>query len=250
MRKFIYTIAAVGALIWSGAAWAVLQETTVTLTDHGEPLPEATITLNLITDSQPPPETKTEKTDESGKIVLVHEEEDKKSDKSVDVIVTTSEGKTFIRRIILHELLTSESIEVAAPPVNECIDLTNLDDEQLQIIINDPNLRTRISRLIEETEQTEEGKKKGGETSETTSAHESKETTSSTGKGKSKEKKVVKRKGPKHPTASDEPTSGARNLLGTGLAIGLGVAGSRGHGKAHHGEHSKGMGGTGGGGMD
>jgi hypothetical protein len=246
MRKLIYAIAALGALAWSGAAWAVLQETTITLTDNGRPLPEATITLNRITDSQPPPEPKTEKTDDSGKIVLVHEEEDKTSDKSVDVIVTTSEGKTFIRRIVLHELLTGESIDVAAPSVNECIDLTNLDDEQLRIIINDPNLRTRISRLIEETEQTEEVEEKEGKTSETTSAHESKETTSSTGKGKSKEKKVVKRKEQKHPTASDEPASGARNLLGTGLAIGMGIAGSRGHGKGHHGEHSKGMGGTGG----
>ena len=66
MRKLIYAIAAAGALTWSSAAWAVLKETTVTLTDHGEPLRGATITLNRLTDSQPPPELKTEKTDESG----------------------------------------------------------------------------------------------------------------------------------------------------------------------------------------
>ena len=93
MGKLIYALAAFGALAWSDPAWAVLQETTITLTDHGKPLPEATITLNRLTDSQPPPQPKTEKTDDSGKVVLVHDKEDKKSDSTIELIVTTSEGE-------------------------------------------------------------------------------------------------------------------------------------------------------------
>lgn len=64
MRKIIYAMAAFGALVWPGAAWAVVQETTVTPADNGKPLPSATITLTR-TDSQSPPASNTEKTDTS-----------------------------------------------------------------------------------------------------------------------------------------------------------------------------------------
>src|ERR1700730_4999951 len=206
MRKLIYTIAAVGALAWSSAAWAVLQETTITLTDNGKPLPEATITLNRLSDSEPPPEPKTEKTDESGKIVIVHDEEDNTSDSTVELIVHTSEGKTLTRRVVLKEFLISESVDVAAPSETqqasesqnqvpkECLDLTNLDDRQLEILINDPALRARIVKLIEETEQTDETKQteetKTEETKQTETLQEKKKRTEKKSvSGKSKEKK-------------------------------------------------------------
>jgi len=183
MGKLIYAIAAFGALAWSDPAWAVLQETTITLTDHGKPLPEATVTLNRLTDSQPPPQPKTEKTDDSGKVVLVHDKEDKKSDSTIELIVKTSEGETLTRRVVLRELLRSESIDVAVPSepqegseaVAECQDLTHLDDpqlqeiltslddEQLQIIVDNPELRTRIMKLINESKQTEELQEKNTE---------------------------------------------------------------------------------------
>ena len=98
-----------------GAALAVVQETTVVITDHGEPLPNATITLNRLTDNEPPPATKTEKTDDSGKIVLEHQDKDKTSDRPIEVVVTTKEGKTFTRRIVVKELLTHETVEVVVP---------------------------------------------------------------------------------------------------------------------------------------
>ena len=262
---------------WRGRArrCAVLQETTVTITDHGEPLPNATITLNRLTDSEPPPETKTEKTDDSGKIVLEHQDEDKTSDSTVEVIVTTKEGKTFTRRLVLKELLTHETVEVVVPTetqevaqpsqqeaTNECPDLTKLDDQQLHTMINTPELRERIVKLIEETEQTEESKqteetkqieetrtdeaKQKQETNQTEKVQQSKKgtekkTVSSKSKepasGKSKEKKVVQKKGGKHPTASAAPRRGpgTAEILGTGLSIGLGIAGShQGGGMEHH----------------
>jgi len=245
MRKLIYAIAALGALAWSGAAWAVVQETTVTLTDHGEPLRSATISLNRLTDSQPPPELKTEKTDESGKIVLKHEDEDETSDATVEVIVTTTEGKTFTRRLVLKELLTSEAIEVVVPSethqaaessqdqaTKECADLTKLDDQQLEILVNNPELRARIVKLIEETERTEQ-------TEQTEELQEGKKGTEKKSvSGKSKEKKVVRKKEKKHPTASAAPKSGpsTAKIVGTGLAIGLGIAGSQhGHGTGRRG---------------
>lgn len=278
MRKLIYAIAAVGALAWPGAAWAVLQETTVTLTDNGKPLPEATITLNRLTDSQPPPETKTEKTDDTGKVVIVYDDEDKKSDSTVEIIIKTSEGKTLTRRFILREFLTSETIDVAVPSetqrvsepsqvTEECADLTNLDDQQLDIIVNNPELRERIVKLIEETEETEEAKQteetkqteEAKQTEQTEKAQEGKKATEKKsvsvkskepGSGKAKEKKkVVRKKGEKRPTASAAPKSGpgAAEIVGTGLSIGLGIARSRqGHdaGRRGHGMgsgHSKGM---------
>ena len=237
MRRLIYAIAAVGALAWSSAAWAVLRETTVTLTDHGEPLPNATITLNRLTDSEPPPEPKTEETDESGKIVLVHEEDDKQSDVPVDLIITTHDGKTLTRRIVLRELLTSETIDVAAlsethvvAVEKECEDVTTLDDEQLRILLGNPELRERIVKLIEETEETEQTETEKATPSE---ADKAKETVS----GKSKEKEAVQKKPKKQPTAtaSRKKGLGAAEVLGTGLSIGLGIAGSHhGHGEEHH----------------
>ena len=40
-------IAAVLAIIWSSAALAVYQETSVTVTDKGTPVPEQTVTLTV-----------------------------------------------------------------------------------------------------------------------------------------------------------------------------------------------------------
>jgi hypothetical protein len=245
MHKIVYAAVALAVLGWSGSAWAVLQETTVTLTDNGEPLPEATITLNRITDSETPPEPKTETTDDSGKIVIVHEDKDKDSDSVVEIIAKTKEGKTITRRILLREFVTSETIDVAVPfetehagessPVAEiCPDLTTLDDEKLKIMLGNPELRERIVKLIEETEETEEPE----------TATETKQEENKTVSRPSKEKKkAVQKKPKKQPTitASQKKGPGAAAILGTGLSIGLGVAGSRsGHGGGHR-DHMKKM---------
>jgi hypothetical protein len=244
MHKIICVTVALAVLGWSGSAWAVLQETTVTLTDNGKPLPEAKITLNRITDSEPAPEPKTEKTDESGKIVIVHDDKDKTSDSTIDIIVQTSEGKTLTRRLLVREFLTSETIDVAVPfetqhagessqAAEECADLTTLDDDQLKIMLGNPELRERIVKLIEETEETEEP-----ETA--TETKKEKETVSRPGKEK---KKAAQKKSKKQPTTttSQRKGPGAAEVLGTGLSIGLGIAGSRsGRGGGHRG-HMKGM---------
>jgi len=309
MRKIIHAIAVLGTLAWSGAAWAVLQEATVTLTDNGKPLPGATITLTR-TETQPPPQQTTEKTtekttkkmdssseaadeeenrnpdgkidltvttetategktDDSGKIVVVHDEEDAKSDDTVDLTVTTAEGKQLTRRVTLTALLTNDSIDVSLPSeaqqgagpsqkqtTAECIDLTNLDDRDLQTIVNNPDLRTRMVKLIDEIKQTEEttrtdetkpteevqeGKK--GKTKKPNSAASSKGNEAASSKSKGK---VVRKKEGKHPkrsatqTSGAKPSGGAAEVLGTGLAIGLGVATSRrGHGSTRHGKDMK-----------
>ena len=168
MRKLICALAVFGALAFPGTALAVVQETTVTITDHGEPLPNATITINRLSEKEPPPATKTEKTDDSGKIVLEHQDKDKTSDRPIEVTVTTKEGKTFTRRVVLKELLTRETVEVVVPAetqavelpsqravTDECSDLTKLDDRQLYTLVKTPELRERIVKLIEETKQTE-----------------------------------------------------------------------------------------------
>src|SRR6185312_8457227 len=103
---------------------------------------------------------KTEKTDNSGKIVIVHDDKDKDSDSTLDVIIETSVGKTITRRILLREFVTSETIDVAVPfesrlageesrAAEECADLTTLDDERLNIMLGNPELRERIVKLIE-----------------------------------------------------------------------------------------------------
>lgn len=240
MRKFIYVLAAVGGFAWSGTAWAVLQETTLTLTDNGEPLPEATITLNRLTDSEQPPEPKAEKTDKTGKIVIIHDDADEDSDSIVEIIVKTSEGKTLTRRLVLREFLTSETIDVAVPSETQrvaepsqvseqCPNLTDLDDQHLKIMLDNPELRERIVKLIEETQQTEQTETENATPAE---AGKAKKTVSR----KSKEKKAAQKKSGKQPTASASQRKGpsAAEVLGTGLSIGLGIAGSRrGHGGGH-----------------
>src|SRR5262245_59368635 len=122
MRKLIYALAAFGAFALPDVALAVVQETTVIITDHGQPLPNATITLNRPGENEPLPETKTEKTDDSGKIVLEHQDKDKTSDRPVEVTVTTKEGKTFTRRLVLRELLTHETVEVVVPAETQAVE--------------------------------------------------------------------------------------------------------------------------------
>jgi outer membrane biosynthesis protein TonB len=210
--------------------------------------------------------------------VIVHEEEDKNSDSTVEITVKTIEGKTLTRRLVLREFLTNEKIEVAVPSetervaepsqvVEQCPNLTTLDDQQLKIMLDDPEVRERIVKLIEESEQTEETeeetKKEKATPVETERAKESKKTTGKKAVSrKSKEnikRKAVQKKSKKQPAASvsqrqkkskKQPAAsvsqrkgpGAAAILGTGLSIGLGVAGSRhghGGGHRHHGMGSR-----------
>src|ERR1039458_164150 len=115
MHKISYALAILGVLAWSGAARAVFQETTLTITDNGTPIPSATVTLKSAnpTEKHEAPRPKTAKTDEHGKIVLEHDEEDKKSNSLVEVTVTTDSGKTITRRSTLTDLLADTPFDVS-----------------------------------------------------------------------------------------------------------------------------------------
>src|SRR5262249_9509879 len=84
MRKVIVALAIAIAVAWSGPAHAVLTETTVTVTDRGHPIPNATIKLTR-SDRRPPPRPKTAKTSRTGTVVV---RTDKKKDEPAGVMVT------------------------------------------------------------------------------------------------------------------------------------------------------------------
>ena len=109
------------------------------------------------------------------------------------MVVTTKEGKTFTRRIVVKELLTHETVEVVVPAethaesARECPDLTTLDDQQLSTIVKTPELRERIVKLIEETKQTEQTKTEES----TTRTEHAKKTAQESRKGSEKRQKVA-----------------------------------------------------------
>ena len=60
MRKVIGALALAIAVGWSSSAYAVLKDTTVTVTDKGQPIPNATIKIAR-SDRKPAPRPKTRK---------------------------------------------------------------------------------------------------------------------------------------------------------------------------------------------
>src|SRR5260370_33415638 len=84
-------IAAVLAIIWSSAALAVYQETSVTVTDKGTPVPEQTVTLTVKEkDPQRPLKPKIKryekhKTNRDGNTVIKYDEKEKHHDFSSDI---------------------------------------------------------------------------------------------------------------------------------------------------------------------
>ena len=228
MSKISYAIVILGMLVWSGAARAVLQETTVTITDNGKPLPSATVTLNSVTPTDKPntptdnhetPRPKTAKTDENGKIVLEYDDGDKKSNSLFDVTIATDDGKTFTRRSSLADLLANVPFDVSG---SECTDLRKLSDAQLSTILDNPEMRTRISTLIDERNQTARERRK------TEQQHEMKT---------QKSKKTTKRRNKNSDEDSRGPSqsnSDTNEAIATGasiaIGIGLGAIGRRGGG--------------------
>jgi endosialidase-like protein len=125
MRKVMFAVAALGALVWSSAVWAVV-DTTVTITNkQGEPLRNATISAQRL-DKKKAPELKTQTTDTSGKrtaqtndkgeVILTHEEKDKDDDAPFIITARTKEGTTLRTRTTLREALTSGKVALTEPP--------------------------------------------------------------------------------------------------------------------------------------
>lgn len=46
MRKFMFG-AAIAAVVWAAPAWAIIGSTTIKVTDRGQPIPTATVTLTF-----------------------------------------------------------------------------------------------------------------------------------------------------------------------------------------------------------
>jgi hypothetical protein len=70
MRKSIIAAAALSALTWSTIAWAVL-DTSVTITNEGQPVPGATISVST---SEGPPPKPVKKSDTSGRVPVRYDE--------------------------------------------------------------------------------------------------------------------------------------------------------------------------------
>lgn len=89
MRKISFLILGLGAFVYAGSAWAVVDKT-VTITDKdGKPIPEQTVTISRV-DKKDGPRTTTAKTDKDGKITIKRGETDKDDD--AQLIITIGEG--------------------------------------------------------------------------------------------------------------------------------------------------------------
>ena len=115
-------IAAVLAIIWSSAALAVYQETSVTVTDKGTPVPEQTVTLTVKEkDPQRPQKPKIKrvvkhKTNRDGKIVVKYDDKENRPDIIVDIELRTSDGGTRVMRdVAIATLIAPDQL----PPSNE-----------------------------------------------------------------------------------------------------------------------------------
>src|SRR5258705_12079030 len=97
-RRPLGIIAAVLAIIWSSAALAVYQETSVTVTDKGTPVPEQTVTFTVKeNDPQRPQKPKIKrvvkhKTNHDAKIVVNYDDKENRPDIIVAIEVRTSDA--------------------------------------------------------------------------------------------------------------------------------------------------------------
>jgi opacity protein-like surface antigen len=94
MQKVIIGAAALAVLAWSGVAWAIT-DTSVTVTDNGRPVPEATISLKT---SEGPTPKVVKKSDSTGRVPVRYDEKKVKRTTTVRVTVRarvpTPEGRT------------------------------------------------------------------------------------------------------------------------------------------------------------
>jgi 5-hydroxyisourate hydrolase-like protein (transthyretin family) len=220
MRKTLLTIAVLGTICSSGTAWAILQETTVTITDNGKPIPSATVTLTPV-EKQDPPQPKTAKTDDNGKIVLQHEEDAKKSNAPVEISITTEDGKTTVRRMSLNDLLSDVPVDIS---VGNCVYLNRLSDAQLKTLLDNPETRSRVAKLIDQSVTDRPARSKVTDTKE------------DDGKVSRKRKQVSKR----HRAPTDEDVRGqsqsgmspeAASAISTGIGIAIGIGAGRSMGR-------------------
>jgi hypothetical protein len=205
-----------------GTAWAILQETTVTLVENGKPIPSATVTLTPV-ERPEPPRLKTAKTDDKGKIILEHEDEAKKSRAPVDISIATDDGKSFTRRINLIDLLNDAPIDVS---VGDCTYLDRLNDAQLKTLLSNSETRSRVAKLMDEhvADRPARAKTIDKDRQDSEGSRKQKKANKRTRNSKSDETRRQPQPGMSPETAS---------AIGTGVSIGIGFGGGRMGGMRH-----------------
>jgi hypothetical protein len=128
-RTSLRSIAATIALLWSGAALAIYQETTVTVTDQGKPVPGQTVTL---TETEKPPQRDPQqpkpkphikrvvklKTNQDGKIVVPVDLDDNRPGIYYDVTLHTSDGRSrTMRDIAIGDFILGGKLDFTNVPL-------------------------------------------------------------------------------------------------------------------------------------
>jgi hypothetical protein len=105
IRKSVFVITAVSAMIWAGPALAVYQETSMTVTDNGNPVPGQTV---ILTEKHKNPQIAHKKptikklvkrkTDKDGRIVFKTNDRDNDPDTVYDITLLTPDGRSRTMR--------------------------------------------------------------------------------------------------------------------------------------------------------
>ena len=122
-KRSLGIIAAVLAIVWSSAALAVYQETSVTVTDKGTPVPEQTVTLTVKEkDPQRPQKPKIKrvvkhKTNRDGKIVIKYDDKENRPDIFFDIELRTADGRTRVMRdVAIATLIAGGALDFTNVP--------------------------------------------------------------------------------------------------------------------------------------
>ena len=131
--RIVASMAAIAALVWASTALAVYQETPVTVTDQGKPVPGQTVTLTQKEKDPQQPKKKPKikrvvklKTNKEGKIVVGYDDSDKRPDIVYDVTWRTSDGRTrTIRDVTIADLIALGTLDFTnVPATSEAVSHT------------------------------------------------------------------------------------------------------------------------------
>jgi hypothetical protein len=127
-RKSLRIVASLVALIWSSAALAIYQETSVTVTDQGKPVPGQTVTLTekekepRKDPQRPPPKPHIKRvvklrTNKDGKIVIPVDLDDNRPGIYYDLTLLTSDGRSrTMRDIAIGDLILGGTLDFTNVP--------------------------------------------------------------------------------------------------------------------------------------
>jgi len=124
-RRSVFLIAAVSATIWSGAALAVYQETSITVTDKGTPVPGQTVVLTeKHKDPQRPHKKPTikhlvkHKTNKEGKFAFKYDDKNNRPDIVYDLTLITADGRSrTMRDVTFSTVIAGGSFDFTNVPL-------------------------------------------------------------------------------------------------------------------------------------